>query len=68
MENQNKTPDTQNVFELAIVLGKALKADPRLVRMENARKAYEQVKNWSARGWMPGSEYARSREEAIRDK
>ena len=33
-----------------------------------ARKAYEQVKNWSARGWMPGSEYARSREEAIRDK
>ena len=42
MENQNKTPDTPNVFELAIVLGKALKADPRLVRMENARKAYEQ--------------------------
>ncbi len=33
-----------------------------------ARKAYEQVKNWGARGWMPGSEYARSREEAIRDK
>lgn len=33
-----------------------------------ARKAYEQIKNWSARGWMPGSEYARSREEAIRDK
>ena len=42
MENQKKTPDTQNVFELAIVLGKALKADPRLVRMEAARKAYEQ--------------------------
>lgn len=35
---------------------------------DEARKAYEQIKNWSARGWMPGSEYARSREEAIRDK
>lgn len=35
---------------------------------DDARKAYEKVKNWSARGWMPGSEYARSREEAIRDK
>ena len=42
MENQNKTPDTQNVFELAIVLGKALKKDPRMVRMDEARKAYEQ--------------------------
>ncbi len=40
--NQNITPDKSNVFELAIVLGKALKADPRLVRMENARLAYEQ--------------------------
>ena len=42
MENQNKTPDTQNVFELAIVLGKALKKDLRMVRMDEARKAYEQ--------------------------
>ena len=42
MENQNKNPDTQNVFELAIVLGKALKKDPRMVRMDEARKAYEQ--------------------------
>ena len=42
MENQNKTIDTQNVFELAIVLGKALKKDPRMVRMDEARKAYEQ--------------------------
>ncbi len=43
MDNkQNSTPDTDNVFELAIVLGKALKADPRLVRMETARKAYEE--------------------------
>lgn len=33
-----------------------------------ARKAYEQIKKWSALDWMPGSEYARSREEAIRDK
>ena len=38
MENTNN----QNVFELAITLGKALKEDPRLVRMENARKAYEE--------------------------
>ena len=34
--------DQKNVFELAIILGKALKADPRLVRMEQARKAYEE--------------------------
>ena len=38
MENTNN----QNVFELAITLGKALKQDERLVRMENARKAYEE--------------------------
>ena len=42
MDTKNLTPDSSNVFELAVVLGKALKADPRLVRMENARKAYEQ--------------------------
>ena len=40
MEN-NQNIDQKNVFELAIVLGKALKGDHRLVRMENARKAYE---------------------------
>lgn len=40
MEN-NQNIDQKNVFELAIVLGKALKEDPRLVRMETARKAYE---------------------------
>lgn len=34
-------PDSSNPFELAIVLGKALKKDPRLVRMEAARHAYE---------------------------
>ena len=38
MENTEK----KNVFELAITLGKALKEDERLVRMENARKAYEE--------------------------
>lgn len=48
MENQNKTPDTQNVFELAIVLGKALKKDPRMVRMDEARKAYEQDETMTA--------------------
>lgn len=42
MDNRNITPDTTNVFELAILLGKALKDDPRLVRMDNARRAYEQ--------------------------
>ena len=36
------TTNNQNVFELAITLGKALKKDERLVRMENARKAYEE--------------------------
>ncbi len=40
MENNNI--DTNNVFELAVLLGKALKDDPRLVRMDNARKAYEE--------------------------
>ena len=39
MENNNI--DTKNVFELAIILGKALKEDPRLVKMEECRKAYE---------------------------
>ena len=34
--------NNKNVFELAITLGKALKEDERLVRMENARKAYEE--------------------------
>ena len=38
MENTNN----QNVFELAITLGKALKKDERLVRMDAARKAYEE--------------------------
>ena len=41
MENMNNT-EKKNVFELAITLGKALKEDERLVRMENARKAYEE--------------------------
>ena len=41
MEN-NQNIDQKNVFELAIILGKALKNDPRLVRMEQARKAYEE--------------------------
>ena len=36
------TTNNQNVFELAITLGKALKQDARLVRMEAARKAYEE--------------------------
>ena len=36
------TTNNKNVFELAITLGKALKEDARLVRMENARKAYEE--------------------------
>ncbi len=36
------TTNNRNIFELAITLGKALKADARLVRMENARKAYEE--------------------------
>ncbi len=42
MDTKNITPDENNVFDLAIVLGKALKADPRLVRMDNARRAYEE--------------------------
>ena len=41
MENNNVKLDTKNPFEIAILLGKALKEDPRLVRMEAARKAYE---------------------------
>lgn len=40
MENNNI--DTKNVFELAIILGKVLKEDPRLVKMEECRKAYEE--------------------------
>ncbi len=39
---ENKNIDTKNVFELAIILGKALKEDPRLVKMEECRKAYEE--------------------------
>lgn len=43
MNDTNKSPlDTENVFELAMILGKALKKDPRMIRMENARKSYEQ--------------------------
>ena len=34
--------EKKSVFELAITLGKALKEDEKLVRMENARKAYEE--------------------------
>ena len=34
--------NTKNVFELAMILGKALKEDPRLVKMEECRKAYEE--------------------------
>ncbi len=33
--------DTDNVFEMAMVLGKALKKDPRMVRMDAAKEAYE---------------------------
>ena len=39
MEN---TTNNQTGFELAITLGKALKKDERLVRMDAARKAYEE--------------------------
>lgn len=43
MNDTNRSPlDTENVFELAMILGKALKKDPRMIRMENARKSYEQ--------------------------
>ncbi len=38
MENNTNN----NVFELAVLLGKALKNDPRMVRMDTARKAYEE--------------------------
>ncbi len=41
MDTINNT-EKKNVFELAITLGKALKEDERLVRMEAARKAYEE--------------------------
>ena len=34
--------EKKSVFELAITLGKALKEDEKLIRMENARKAYEE--------------------------
>ena len=33
------------IFELATELGKALKADERLVKLEEAKKAYEENKN-----------------------
>ncbi len=46
MEN-NMNLDTSNVFELAIALGKALKNDPRLIRMDAARRAYEEDKTIS---------------------
>ena len=36
------TTNNQNVFELAITLGKVLKQDARLVRMDAARKAYDE--------------------------
>jgi hypothetical protein len=35
------TTNNQNVFELAITLGKALKEDERLVRMQKAREEFE---------------------------
>ena len=41
MDTINNT-EKKNVFELAITLGKALKEDERLVRMDAARKAYEE--------------------------
>jgi cell fate (sporulation/competence/biofilm development) regulator YlbF (YheA/YmcA/DUF963 family) len=40
-KEQQVQPDEANVFELAMVLGKALKKDPRMVRMDQARAAYE---------------------------
>lgn len=40
MDTKQNT-DTKNPFELAIMLGKCLKDDPRLVRMNEARRAYE---------------------------
>lgn len=42
IDHMDIRPDSHNPFELAIVLGKALKEDPRLVRMEAARRAYEE--------------------------
>lgn len=39
-KKESATPGA-DMLGLAIKLGKTLKADPRLVRMENARKAYE---------------------------
>ncbi len=42
MENNILHLDTAGVFEIATALGKALKSDARMVRMEAARKAYEQ--------------------------
>ncbi len=39
---ENNQIDTANVFELAVLLGKALKNDPHLVRMDAARRAYEE--------------------------
>lgn len=42
MEDKKIVLDTDNVFEMAMVLGKALKKDPRMTRMEAARKAYEE--------------------------
>ncbi len=33
--------DTSNVFEMAMVLGKAIKADPRMVRMDKAKEAMD---------------------------
>ncbi len=41
MNNQTNTPETKSVFELATTLGKALKNDPRMIRMDEARRAYE---------------------------
>ncbi len=46
--NTNMKPEENNVFELAMVLGKALKDDARLVRLETARLAYEQDESLSA--------------------
>ena len=34
--------DPSNVFEMAMVLGKALKNDPRLVRMDRAKEASDE--------------------------
>lgn len=42
MDNTTNNTEKKNVFELAITLGKALKEDERLVRMDAARQAYEQ--------------------------